>query len=173
MNRLPPVVCTTIVRTAHKSENHGGIFLVDLETGRYSQIVDWTDESIDWAGRGGDRGLRGMATYKGELWVAASRALHVFNQDFEVVRSYTNSFLKGIHEIYRDENKLLITSTAYDCIVEFDMDAEEFGDVHWLSRRGEDDDDAYIQYQILSSNSKLLDEMDDTLHINNISIHGD
>ena len=172
MNRLPMVACTTIVRSAHRSQNHGGVFLVDLETQKIEQVVDWSDQSIDWAGAGGDRDLRGMATYKGELWIAASKEIHVFNEKFEIVRSFTNKFLKGIHEIFRHEETLLLASTATDCIVEFDLKNEQFGDVHWLSRQGGDNDDTRIQYKIIDPSDELPEGIGDSIHINNVCVHG-
>ena len=54
--RLPAILCTTVVRSSHVGDSHGGVYLVDLETGKYEQKIDWNDGSIDWSGRGGGRG---------------------------------------------------------------------------------------------------------------------
>src|SRR5437588_5736088 len=66
MDKLPRVIATSIVRSAHQGESHGGVYLIDLNSGQYDQVIDWNDESINWEGRGGDRGLRGIAFHNND-----------------------------------------------------------------------------------------------------------
>src|SRR6266446_3085669 len=66
MDKLPRVIATSVVRSAHQGESHGGVYLIDLNSGQYDQIIDWNDESINWEGRGGDRGLHGIAFHNND-----------------------------------------------------------------------------------------------------------
>jgi hypothetical protein len=66
MDKLPRVIATSVVRSAHQGESHGGVYLIDLNSGQYDQVIDWNDDSINWEGRGGDRGLRGIAFHNND-----------------------------------------------------------------------------------------------------------
>src|SRR5437764_12797917 len=47
-------------------ESHRGVYLIDINSGQYDQVIDWNDESSNWEGRGGDRGLRGIAFHNND-----------------------------------------------------------------------------------------------------------
>src|SRR5213080_1115066 len=79
MDKLPRVIATSVVRSAHQGESHGGVYLIDLNSGQYDQVIDWNDESINWEGRGGDRGLRGIAFHNNRVFLAASDEIFVFD----------------------------------------------------------------------------------------------
>jgi hypothetical protein len=70
--RLPIVVLSSVIRSAHQGESHGGVYLVDMASGQVEQVLDWNRAEIDWEGRGGDRGLRGIAFHGDRLFLAAS-----------------------------------------------------------------------------------------------------
>ena len=70
--KLPTLIASSVIRSAHQGESHGGVYLVDMEAGTFDQVIDWNDTSISWEGRGADRGLRGIAFYKGLIYLAAS-----------------------------------------------------------------------------------------------------
>ena len=53
MDKLPTVIATSVVRSTHQGESHGGVYLIDLNSGQYDQVIDWNDDSINWEGRGG------------------------------------------------------------------------------------------------------------------------
>lgn len=59
MGSLPKVLASSVIRSAHQGQSHGGVYVVDLESNHCEQVVDWNDQSINWEGRGLDRGLRG------------------------------------------------------------------------------------------------------------------
>ena len=88
------------VRSSQQGESHGGVYLVDLHTGHFDQVIDWNDRSISWEGRGGDRGLRGIAFHQGKVYIAASDEVFVYNRQFELLESYRNKYLKHCHEIF-------------------------------------------------------------------------
>lgn len=124
--RLPTVVVSSVVRSAHQGDSHGGVYLVDLETGEHRQTIDWNDGSINWEGRGADRGLRGIKFHNGEVYIAASDEVFVFTPGFERLRSFRNPFLKHCHETYIEGDRLYLTSTGFDSILEYDIPSRRF-----------------------------------------------
>lgn len=123
---LPTVVLTAVVRSAHQGDSHGGVYLLDLERGRWEQTVDWNDGSIDWEGRGGDRGLRGIAIHGEDVFIAASNEVFVFDRAFRRKRSFTNRYLALCHEIAIADGRLYLTSTAFDSVLVYDIAAARF-----------------------------------------------
>lgn len=126
MERLPTVVVSTVVRSAHQGESHGGVYLVDLESATFEQVVDYDDPAISWEGRGGPRGLRGIAFYEGEVYLAASDEIFVYSPDFRLVRSIQNEHLSVCHETYLTGDRLYVTSTGRDSVLEYDLRARSF-----------------------------------------------
>lgn len=120
------LVATTVVRGARQGESHGGIYLVDFDNERVARPVDWNATDIDWQGRGGDRGLRGIAFDGEKVYVAASDDLLVYDRDFNQLVSYRSPHLKNCHEICRYKRRLYLASTGYDAILGFDLDALQF-----------------------------------------------
>lgn len=123
---LPTVLLTAVVRSAHQGDSHGGVYLLDLERGSWEQTVDWNDGSIDWEGRGGDRGLRGIAIHGEDIYIAASNEVFVFDRAFRRKRSFTNRYLALCHEITIADGRLYLTSTAFDSVLVYDIAAERF-----------------------------------------------
>jgi hypothetical protein len=120
------LVTTSVVRGSHQGESHGGVYLIDLERREVRQALDWNTPDIDWQGRGWDRGLRGIAFDGDTVYVAASDELFAYTPDFQRIGSWRNPYLKHCHEIAVHERRLFMTSTGFDCIVAFDLDAREF-----------------------------------------------
>lgn len=118
---LPRVIATSVVRSTHQGDSHGGVYLVDLERGDIEQMIDWNDPMISWEGRGADRGLRGIAFHENRVLIAASDELFVYDQDFTLLDSYENRYLKHCHEIWADANDLWLTSTGFDSVLRFDL----------------------------------------------------
>jgi hypothetical protein len=163
MKTLPTLIATSVVRGSQQGESHGGIYLVDFENQVAEIMVDWDDSGIDFTGRGWDRGLRGIEFNGGEIFVAASDELFVYDQGFNVKRSYKNTFLRHAHEINKFENLLFVTSTGYDSLLVFDLNRDEFtrgihlrkGAKGWKS-------------QLFDPLSKDGPEMTNNLHLNNV-----
>ena len=120
------LIATSVVRGSRQGESHGGVFLINLETHEILQPVDWNTMAIDWQGRGWDRGLRGIAFHENQIYIAASDELFVFDQEFKVVASFRNPYLKHCHEIFVHEQHLFLTSTGYDSILGFNLGSERF-----------------------------------------------
>lgn len=123
---LPKIICSSVIRSSNQGESHGGVYIVDLEEGGYKQVIDWNDESISWEGRGADRGLRGIAFYKDNVYLAASDEIFVYDKEFKLIESFRNKYLKHCHEIDIFKDRLYLTSTGYDSILEFDLNSKRF-----------------------------------------------
>ncbi|MDP8928125.1 MAG: hypothetical protein M3O70_05995 [Actinomycetota bacterium] len=123
---LPTVVVTSVVRSAYQGQSHGGVYLVDLESGDHQQVIDWDNADISWEGRGADRGLRGIAFHGGCVYLAASDEIFVYDERFNLQRSIRNPYLKHCHEICVSQGRLLLTSTGYDSVLSYDLIQERF-----------------------------------------------
>ncbi len=123
---LPKLVATSVVRGSRKGESHGGVFLVDFENHDVVQVVDWNTSQIDFEGRGGDRGLRGIAISGDDILIAASDELFHYDRSFKIKTSSTNRYLKHCHEICRFEQTIFVTSTGFDSLLAFDLNKKRF-----------------------------------------------
>ena len=157
------LVVTSVVRGSCQGESHGGIYIVDVDKESVYQAVDWSKTDIDWRGRGGDRGLRGVATHEGRVFVVASDELLEYTPDFELVASHRNQYLKHCHEIYVYEHHLFITSTAFDSILAFNLKTDSFDKAFMVKTDGRNL--AMNQY---NPNDKGGPLPMNKLHINNI-----
>ncbi|MEQ1753822.1 MAG: hypothetical protein ABL973_06785 [Micropepsaceae bacterium] len=102
------------------------MYLVDLEHAHSEQVLDWNSGDINWEGRGADRGLRGIAFHDDSIYVAASDELFVLNRQFRITASFRNSYLKHCHEIWKFGHHLYVTSTGFDSVLRFDLNARRF-----------------------------------------------
>ena len=123
---IPPLIATSVVRGSEQGQSHGGVFIIDPATQSVHQVLDWNTADIDWSGRGWDRGLRGIAFHDDEVYIAASDELFVYDREFRRLRSFRNRYLKHCHEISVHRGVLYLTSTGFDSILGFDLDAQEF-----------------------------------------------
>lgn len=125
-DRLPCVVVTSVIRSTHQGQSHGGTYLVDLSDGRSEQVMDWNAGDISWEGRGGDRGLRGIAFRHDHVFLAASNEVLVYDRQFRHLHSITNPYLRHCHEIAVAGSSLYLTSCGFDSILHHDLNAERF-----------------------------------------------
>jgi hypothetical protein len=120
------LLATSVVRGSSKGESHGGVYLVDFDGPSVELKVDWKNSQISWRGRGAERGLRGIAFDSGTIYIAASDELLAFDNDFRPLGSWRNRYLRHCHEVGIRDRTLLLTSTAYDSILFFDLDTKAF-----------------------------------------------
>jgi hypothetical protein len=120
------VIVSSVIRSADQGESHGGVYLVDMATERFEQVLDWNTSDIDWEGRGGDRGLRGIAFHEGSIFLAASDEIFVYDRSFRSAGSFRNPYLKHCHEIHAADGRLFVTSTGFDSVLEFDLATKRF-----------------------------------------------
>lgn len=130
------LVLTSVVRGSQQGESHGGVYLVDLENQSAEQKIDWNTAAIDWEGRGGDRGLRGIAIDRDTVYIAASDELFAFSPDFVMTGSWRNPYLKHCHEINILNRTLYLASTGFDSILGFDLDAQKFNRAMHVETKG-------------------------------------
>ncbi len=115
-----------MIRSAHQGESHGGVYVVDLGSAETEQVIDWSAGDIDWEGRGGDRGLRGIAFHGDHLLLAASDEVFVYDRGFRLQTSFRNRYLKHCHEIAVAGDSLFLASTGFDSALELDLRTGEF-----------------------------------------------
>ena len=72
--------------------------------------------------------MRGIAFDGDSIYIAASARLLACTPELEVVKSWHCPYLLHCHEIAVWERTLYLTSSGYDSILGFDLDAEKF---HW------------------------------------------
>ena len=160
---MTTLIATSVVRGSKQGESHGGVYLLDLGQGQAAKAIDWNAAGIDWRGRGWDRGLRGIAFDGDRIFIAASDELFEYTPDFKLAASYRSPFLKHCHEIARYERRLFLTSTAYDSILGFDLDANQFS---WgLSIAADADEFAAKPFNPRGQRGPLPDNR---LHLNNV-----
>jgi len=123
---MPTLIATSVVRGAEQGDSHGGIYLIDFASREVTQVVDWNTSEIDFQGRGWDRGLRGIAFFNDEIYIAASDELYVYDRNFRIQRSFRSTYLKHCHEIFQLNNHLYLTSTGHDSILAFDLEKQAF-----------------------------------------------
>lgn len=99
---------------------------MDLDSERYTQVIDWETEDISWEGRGGDRGLRGISFYEGRIYLAASDEIFVYDNKFNKIGSIKNRYLKHCHEIHAEDDAIYLTSTGYDSVLKYKPSKDEF-----------------------------------------------
>ncbi len=124
--RLPKLIATSVVRGSRQGESHGGVFTVDFEKQAVERHVDWNTTAIDFAGRGADRGLRGITFFGDDIYVAASDELFCYDRTFKIQDSYRNRYLKHCHEICRMEQTIFLTSTGFDSLLAFDLEEKKY-----------------------------------------------
>jgi hypothetical protein len=177
MSRLPKVIASSVVRSTRQGESHGGVYLVDLESGTYEQVIDWNESTISWEGRGGDRGLRGIAFGDAVIYLAASDEIFVYDRNFRLLDSYTNQFLKCCHEIVLADGVLYLTSTNLNSILEFDTRRHLFRCGHVIVREKaklwQRSRYAYraIHFDPEKRSDTIVKLMKNDLHINNVTRH--
>ena len=123
---LPTVLVTEVIRSSQQGESHGGAHLVNLETSAHERVLDWDEMGIDWSGRGGGRGLRGIAFHKGRVIIGAGNEIFLFDKNFTLLSSHPAPYCRDCHEIALNGDRLLITATGHDALLEFDLDRLEY-----------------------------------------------
>ncbi len=162
---IPTLIATSVVRGSQQGDSHGGVFIIDFASQKVSQEIDWNTTEIDFAGRGWDRGLRGIEFHKQNVYVAASDELFIFNKSFELQKSFRNPFLKHAHEICRKDNLLFVSSTGYDSLLVFDVEKERF---IWGLNVTKNNKDWVAQ--AFDPNSESGPALNNSLHINSVFV---
>ncbi len=126
------VLASSVIRSSVKGEIHGGLYLVDLRRGHVSQVLKRDNINIDWSGRGGERGLRGIEFYGDTIILSDHDKILLYDINFNLQGEYTNQYFGGCHEISRCGKTLYVTSTKRNSILAFDLEKKEFDLGFWI-----------------------------------------
>lgn len=161
----PKLLVSSVVRGSQQGDSHGGVYLVDLNRQSSEQMLDWNTSGIDFEGRGGDRGLRGIIIAGDELFIAASDELFVFDRAFRQIASYRCAYLKHCHEMSAHAGKLYLTSTGFDALVRLDLATRRFDLGIGLSAEG-----GAINARVFDPNQTGGPSPSNQFHINNVHV---
>ncbi len=164
---FPTVLASSVIRSTWQGESHGGLYLVNLENNDVKQVLDWNTCSISWEGRGADRGLRGIAFFNDEIFIAASDEIFIFDKTFSIKGSIRNKYLRHCHEIYIHKGVLYLTSTWFDSILEFDILSQRFRHGYCL-RKARYKLQNQWKFSRFDPTSNKGPVPEDTCHINNV-----
>ncbi len=171
---LPTVLMTDVVRSSKQGDSHGGAYLIDLETKSYEQVLNWNRIDINWEGRGMGRGLRGICFVGEEIYIAASDELFVFDQQFNIVRSFRCEYLHHCHEIaYDGDHYIYLSATSFDSVLRFDVQTQRFDQGWWMRKVERSFDGKVVQALdaiLYDPNEPEGAQQGDTLHINNVCV---
>jgi len=165
MTGLPTIIATSVVRGAQKGESHGGLYLVNLEEGSHTQVVDWATLDIEWEASGRDRGLRGISFYKGSIYIASSGEILVLNKEFQVIDRFRCGYMRMCHEIDICGDKLYITSTTFDSILVYDLLEKSFVCGYRI-----DYENKFPRVRVFDPNREGGPSCSNLFHINNVSV---
>ncbi len=124
--KLPKLLATSVVRGTRRGNSHGGAYIVDFEKQEVDQHIDWSTGEVDVGGRGGDRGLRGIAFNGDDIYIAASDELCRYDRSFKLKTSNIGHYLKDCHEICQFEQTIFLTSPGFDSLLAFDTDKKAY-----------------------------------------------
>ena len=124
--KLPKFIATSVVRGGRRGGSHGGVFMVDFEKQEVEHHFNWNTSEIDFEGRSGDRGLRGIAFSDEDILIAGSDELFRYGRSFKIKTSSKNQYLDDCHEICRYEQTIFLTSAAFDSLLAFDLDKKKY-----------------------------------------------
>ena len=162
------IICTTVVRAAKQGDIHGGLYVVDTDSGEVLHYAPYEKEFVNDNERGGERGLRGIAVLDDRIIVSDSAGFTELDREtYEIRRTFQDrDHLKSVHEIVVHNDHIWATSTAYDAIAKYDLDFNLKGFWQIL---GENLDD----YKILTGKKEITPQEkteDDDFHINSIFV---
>jgi hypothetical protein len=173
---LPTVLMTDVVRSSKQGDSHGGAYLVDLENQSFEQVLDWNRIDINWEGRGQGRGLRGVCFVGDEIYIAASDELFVFDQSFNILRSFRCPYLHHCHEIAYDGGDFIyLSATSFDSILRFDIGSGSFDKGWWIRPIDQVHNGKTVKALEAVEYDPAVDGgavQADTFHINNVCVLG-
>jgi hypothetical protein len=163
---IPRLIATSVVRGSQQGESHGGVYTIDFAARRVTQHIDWNKTDIDFTGRGWDRGLRGIEFFGGNVCIAASDELFIYDRNFAMQSSHRNPYLKHCHEICLKDHLLFLTSTGFDSLLAFDVRRERFTWGLHFAREGDG-----WRGQPFDPNSASGPPFGNSLHINMVHVN--
>ncbi len=124
--KLPKLIATSVVRGSQRGGSHGGVYMVDFEKQEVEHHFNWNTSEIDFEGRSGDRGLRGIAFSDEDILIAASDELFRYDRSFKIKTVSKNQYLDDCQEICRYEQTIFLSSAGFDSLLAFDLDKKKY-----------------------------------------------
>ncbi len=124
--KLPKLIATSVVRGSRRGGSHGGVFMVDFEQQEVEHHFNWNTSEINFEGRSGDRGLRGIAFSDEDILIAASDELFRYDRGFKIKTVSKNQYLDDCQEICRYEQTIFLSSAGFDSLLAFDLDKKKY-----------------------------------------------
>lgn len=118
---IPKLLASSVIRGAQREESHGGLCICDFQKATIEYAIEWNSTDIDVSGRGGDRGLRGVAVYDEHVYALSNNALLRLGRDLKLQQTYSCGYLKHCHELSIYEHRAFLVSTGFDSILVFDL----------------------------------------------------
>ena len=161
------IICSTVVRAANQGDIHGGLYVIDVDSGEVLHHSPYAEDFVNDNERGGERGLRGIAVLDDRIILADSSGLIELDKEtYQIVKRFEdNKIFKSIHEICYFNDSIWVTSTAYDSIARIDLDFNLAG---FWEVVGESRSDYKMLSGLREINPGEAPE-DDNFHINSIS----
>jgi hypothetical protein len=133
---MAKAIVSSVIRASQKGDEHGNIFIADLDKEKFEGVFSLADQDINWAGRGGERGIRGIQAYDDYIFAATNNEVLVFDKNFDIQATYSCPWLGGVHEIAIDAKKgiLFLTSTSYNAVVSFIINERKFLNAYHFSK---------------------------------------
>jgi hypothetical protein len=160
------IICTTVVRAAKQGDIHGGLYVIDTESGTVLHHAPYEKDFINDNERGGERGLRGIIVLDDRIIVSDSAGfIELDKNTYEIKRTFQDrEYFKSIHEIAFFDDHIWATSTAYDAVVKLDLDFNIKG---FWEIVGKDVDNHKILTGKVETSPETKSE-NDSYHINSI-----
>lgn len=125
------IYCTTVSRGVSQGE-HGALYRIDVDTSEVTKLLTYLDE-IDYSGRGGDRGLRGLILHDDMLYIAAANHILKVSLDGDIIAKLEHRNLGFLHDIQKTDAGFLVVSTKYDCVMEYNFDADDWVNCYYIN----------------------------------------
>lgn len=178
----PNYVYLSTVKRMAPIEKSGEILKFDW---RHKEIHERTPiypsdpEIKDKNPRGGTRGGRGITKFNDQIVVADYHTVHVYDSNLNELNKLSKNVFSNIHEITSDEQKIYVTSTKIDTLVEVSLKGKLIN--FWCGR-----DDMLVQqktnttplnihpekdYRLESLGVPLVEKDSKHLHLNSVLVN--
>ena len=91
------IICSTVVRAAKQGDIHGGLYVIDIDSGEVIHHAPYERDFVNDNERGGERGLRGICVLPDRILVADSAGFTELDKNtYKIKRSHSNrDYLKA------------------------------------------------------------------------------
>lgn len=156
------IICSSVIRSSLNND-HGAVYILNLDNNKYIQKLK-TNKKINFEGRGGERGFRGIKLYKENILIVSHNEIYIFDKNLNQIEILTApEFSSSIHEISIHKDILYVTSTGYDSILLFDLIQKRFIKGYRINH--------FFKLKEFDYTSKYKPDLSDKMHINNVFVN--